>query len=206
MTSPSPTPAPKPRRPFWRNIPWIVLGGIILGLAFLYVRGTWASGEPINPASVEQGPVSQVYLDPEHGRTVRAAILLPHPPKKVWALVTNYGRYDGLFGHLKGVTADGTALRGQARSAFGGWWDFAIVMTEAKDGTTWRATWDQPGGSLRVNRGGWTVSPAGDGKTLLTLSLEAQVEEYPTFFIRNAFLGRLPQALAAVAAELDARK
>jgi len=66
--------------------------------------------------------------------------------------------------------------------------------------------WQEKGeGEVRVNRGGWTLEDAGADQTLLILELDAEVKSTPTWVLRNFFLYRLRQVLAAVKTHLEAK-
>jgi hypothetical protein len=174
----------------------------------LFVRGTWADNEPRNPASVAEGPVSQLYQPAGQSKRVRCAILLDSPPDRVWDAVTDYGHYGAFLPYIHDVTgeraADGGRVSGQARSVLGGSWPFTINVHEKKTEGGRVASWDETGsGEVRVNRGSWEVIPAANGQTLLVLSLEGEVHNYPAFILRNTFLHRLKEVLRRVEQHLQ---
>jgi hypothetical protein len=209
MSTPPAAPAPPRRR--WRRVavPVVLLVLLLATGVVLFVRGTWADTQPRDPADVAAGPVAQVYQPPGESKRVRCAILLPAPPERVRGVVTDYKHYGDLLPYLADVSAepaaDGWHMTGQARSVLGGYWPFAIDVHEKAEGGRFVAWWDQTGTvEVRVNRGSWEVAPAGPGQTLLVLSLEGEVHNYPTFILRNVFLHRLKEVLRRVAQQVKA--
>jgi uncharacterized protein YndB with AHSA1/START domain len=203
MTAPA---APRRR---WTRIPQaLLLAGLVL-VGWLYVRGTWADAEERNPARVEDGPLAHLHRTADGRTEVRAAVLLAAPPERVWAVVTDYERYPEWLPYLTGtaVTRDenGVRLAGKARSMLAGYWDFLIDVRESADDGRRTAAWDHPHDKLRVNRGAWTVTDAGDGKTLLALTLDAEVADAPAFLLRNVFRHRLKQVMRAAASRLESQ-
>jgi hypothetical protein len=211
MSKPPADPIAAPRRRRRRLfIPLLLLALLVGTGVVLYVRGTWADDVPRNPATVAEGPVSQLYQPPGQPKRVRGAILLPNAPDKVWNAVTDYEHYGAFLPYLADVTGeptgDGGRVSGQARSLLGGYWPFTIHVHEKKEGDTRVAWWDETGsGEVRVNRGSWEVSPAANGETLLILSLDGEVHNYPTFILRNTFLHRLKEVLRRVEQHLQAQ-
>jgi ribosome-associated toxin RatA of RatAB toxin-antitoxin module len=202
MSTPPATALPRRRRR--RLVIPLALLLLVAGSAgVLVLRGTWADATPHNPASLAEGPVAQLYQPPGEHKRIRCAILLPYPREQVWKVVTDYAHYGDFLPYLANVAAERKQegvwhMTGQAKSALQGYWDFAIDIHEEKTDDRWVAHWDQPSGEVLVNKGGWTVTPAGNSQSLLVLELEAEVHHYPTFFLRNFFLHRLKQVLLAV--------
>jgi hypothetical protein len=200
---------PKPPRRSRRLLIPLVLLVLLVGAGVVFfVRGTWADDVPRNPTGVADGPVAQVYQPAGQSKRVRCAILLPHPPGRVWKVVTDYGRYGDFLPYLAGVKTeaggDDTRMTGQARSVLGGWWPFTITIHEKTADGGHVAWWDETGtGEVRVNRGSWEVLPATGGETLLVLSLETEVHNYPAFILRNTYLHRLKEVLRRVAHHLQ---
>ena len=210
MTASPVTPAPpRRRRKRWWVVPAALLAVVLAAGAWAYVRGTWADTQPHDPAGVEDGPVSQVYQAPDGGKQVRAAVVLPYPREQVWKVVTDYAHYGDFLPYLADLEvtpADGGChMKGQAKSALPGWWPFELDVREAKAPEHWSAAWDQAGDPVRVNKGGWVLTPAGEGRTLLVLYLETEVRGTPTFLIRNAYLHRLKEVLRAVEQRVGAQ-
>jgi hypothetical protein len=205
MTTSTPPATPAPPRRHGRRlaIPLILLAALLVAGVVLFIRGTWASDTSLDPAGGEAGPVAQVYQPPGEGKRVRCAMRLPYPPDRVWAAVTDYDHYGDFLPYIKDVKAErkggACQVTGQAQSLLGGYWPFTINVREKQDGGRRVAYWEEKGGSeVRLNRGSWEVIPSGDGQTLLVLSLEAEVHNYPTFILRNAFLHRLKGVLRNV--------
>jgi ribosome-associated toxin RatA of RatAB toxin-antitoxin module len=190
-------------------LPAVLLAALIGVGVFLFVRGTWADDQPRNPARPEDGPVAQVYQPPGEPKRVRCAMLLAQPPERVWRAVTDYENYAAFLPYLASIQVErrpgGCHMTGRARSLLGDHWPFAIDIREERSDKASTARWDEKGeGQVRLNRGGWEVIPAGTDQTLLVLSLETEVHNYPTFIIRNAYLHRLKAVLRQVDQHLRA--
>lgn len=210
MTSPPTTPAPpRRRRKLWLLVPLALLALVLAAGAVAYARGTWADTKPHDPAGPAEGPVSQVYQPPDGGKQVRAAVLLPYPREQVWQVVTDYPHYGDFLPYLADLevtpTESGCRMKGQAKSALPGWWPFEITVRQEQTDRAWSAGWDEAGDPVRVNKGGWELTPAGAGQTLLVLHLESEVRGTPTFLIRNVYLHRLKEVLRAVRRRVEAR-
>jgi ribosome-associated toxin RatA of RatAB toxin-antitoxin module len=212
MTAPAPAPVAKPKRRRARLlfIPVLLLVLALLAFVVFYIRGTWATSEAGNPATVQEGPISQLYLTPEGDKVIRCAILLPYPVERVLGVVTDYAHYSEFLPYLSDIQAerkdDDWLMKGQAQSAVSGTWPFEITVREERLGRSqWRIRWDeQPNQSeVALNRGSWELTPAGDNQTLLVLTLQAEVRSTPTFFLRNFFLYRLKQVVRAVERRLQ---
>jgi ribosome-associated toxin RatA of RatAB toxin-antitoxin module len=193
-------------------VPLLLLILLVVTTAWAYVRGTSADAEVRNPTSSAEPPISQLRrLDDGH-ITVRAAGVLPYPRQKVWAVVTDFAHYSDFLPYVKDVTVepaqDGTKklVKGKAKSAFYGYWDFQLHANEEKEkADEWRVWWREKGeGEVLVNNGTWALREAGTGETLLVLELETEVRSTPNWLLRNFYLYRLRQVIAAVRARLDA--
>jgi hypothetical protein len=202
MSTP-PAPAARRRRR-WLVIPLVLIGLLAAVTAWAYVRGTSATGDASNPTTPGQ---TTAHLLAHDGRTsVRAAILLPYPRDRVWAVVTDYAHYDQFLPYLDDIAVerhdDGCHMTGGAQSVVSGYWPFAIDIHERKGTYEWSAEWDQvPDDKILVNRGRWALSERGKD-TLLVLTLETEVKGYPNFVLRNVFLHRLPLVLRSIEARL----
>ena len=209
MSGPPATPAPPRRRKRWWAVPAILLAVVLAAGAWAYARGTWADTQPHDPAGVEDGPVSQVYQAPDGGKQVRSAVLLPFPRERVWQVVTDYAHYGDFLPYLADLEVTpaegGCHMKGRAKSALPGWWPFEIDVRQEQTAERWSAGWDQPGGPVLVNKGGWVVTPAGEGQTLLVLHLETEARGTPTFLIRNVYLHRLKDVLRSVRRRVEAQ-
>lgn len=187
----------------------LIPGALVLAaaaaLAVLYVRGTWADAEPHDPASAADSPVSQIYLSEGGVKQVRCAVLLPYALGDVWDVLTDYADYGRMLPYLADVTAekkgDGEwVMKGQAKSAFRGYWPFQITIREAKSTDGGRIWWDEHSaeGEVLLNRGGWELRKRGDQETLLVLTLEVEVKSTPTFLLRSIFRHRFKEVMRAV--------
>jgi hypothetical protein len=207
MSTSTPTSPPRRRRRRWLVIPIALLVLLAGGTLWTFVRGTRADSEPLPPESVDV-PVCHLYRDADGQTYVRAVVLLRHPAKAVWAVVTDYAHYDQFLPYLQDIQVtpgkDGVHMKGGAESVLAGYWPFELDVRETHGVDSERAEWDAPAGEqVVVNRGGWTVRETSPGETLLELRLEAEVKGYPTFILRNMFLHRLPLVLDAVARQLN---
>jgi hypothetical protein len=184
-------------------VPGALVG--LLGLLTLgaFVRGTWADSQPRVPATVEEGPVCQVYDSPEDGRQVRCALLLPYTLEEVWQVVTDYDNYGDICSCIRADQIvhepDGRCLlEAKADSGLASRVPFAVELRHDQELFRRVVSWDQPDGNVLVNRGKWVLTPDGPGRTLLVLSLEVQVRGVPTFVLRNQSLHRLREVVLGV--------
>src|SRR5262249_54447913 len=157
-------------------IPAVVLGVLAVLVLWAYVRGTWADREPRNPSSSAEGILTQLYLAPDGRKQVRCAVILDYPPKKVWEVITDYEHFPEIFPTVGRAEVarepDGRYhWVGTVTSPVGDYpIDIHIRHEEAPD--KFVASWDGPTDKVTVNRGSWTVTPAGPGRTLLVYALE----------------------------------
>jgi hypothetical protein len=188
VSTPPAASALAPRRRRRLFLPFLLLAVLVGTGVVLYVRGTRADDVPRNPASAADGPVAQLYQPPGQPKRVRCAILLNAEADRVWQTVTDYPHYGEFLPYITDATGertgDGGRVSGQARSLLAGSWPFTITVHEKKADGSRVASWDETGGGeVRVNRGSWEVAPAANGQTLLVLSLEAEVHNYPAFIL-----------------------
>lgn len=178
-----------------------------------YVRGTRFDHIVRNPENVESGTLCQLYEDPQGQREVRCAAVLDHAPDKVWEVVTDYRHFGEIFAArywtmtVTGVTreADGRFhLTGQVKSSLGDYPVDARIKHEESPGK-WVASWDESGGRVEVNRGAWTIAPAGEGKSLVVYSLEVRVRPFPLFLIHDVLLSELKPVIQDVDRRLKQR-
>jgi hypothetical protein len=167
---------------------------LFLGLAArVVVKGSVADAEAVNPASSADGVVRQLLLDPSGRKVARLAIVVDRPPAEVFAAITGYERYPEVFpGRVQNAKAT-TAADGKVHFTgdmitLVGAWPVDTTVAQSNDGTTFHATWDDAGGAFKVNRGGWTVTPAGSGSSLVVYSLDMEITGYPAFVVRYAIL------------------
>jgi uncharacterized protein YndB with AHSA1/START domain len=184
-------------------IPAAVLGVLAVLVLWAYVRGTWADREPRNPLSSAEGVLTQLYLAPEGRKQVRCAVILDYPPRKVWEVITDYEHFAEIFPTVSRaeVTREPDGRYhwvGTVTSPVGGYPIDIHIRHEERPGQ-FEASWDGPTGSVTVNRGSWTVTPMGQGRTLLVYSLEAEIAPFPNFVVRNVQLSREMEVVGAVA-------
>jgi uncharacterized protein YndB with AHSA1/START domain len=175
-------------------------------LIVLTIRGTWADQNVRNPASSAEGTITQLYLLPDGHKQVRCAVMLDCPLQEVWKTLTDYEHFRDVFPFLiASETAPEPGGRQHLKetiSSFLGDWQFEISITHTETPEKCVASWDQPGGDLSVNRGSWTLTAAGAGKTLAVYVLEAEVRRFPAFAVRNVLLSYQRDAPVALSAWL----
>jgi hypothetical protein len=59
---------------------------------------------------------------------------------------------------------------------------------------------------MQVNRGSWTLSPFGTGKTLVVYTLQPEVAGVPNFLIDYILLAKLESVIQAVQSRLASEK
>ncbi len=185
-----------------RLLPAVPAALLVAALGAAFVRGTWAEA-PRDPAGPAAGPVCQVCPAPGGGKEVRCAARLPFPLESVWEAVTDYDHYGDICECLHAEEVchepDGRCrVAARARSLLGVEVPFAVELRHEQNLDEYAVCWDQPAGRVVVNRGRWLLRPAGPSETLVSLSLEVQVQGVPTFVLRNLSLGRLRDVVLAV--------
>ena len=66
-------------------------------------------------------------------------------------------------------------------------------------------TWDGPAAEVvLVNRGSYVLTPDGPSRTLLVITEEAEIRQYPDFLVRATLLGRLKTVLRTIQERLEA--
>ena len=203
------TAPPEPPRPVAR---WkLVLGLLVLvsvGLVgWLYIRGTWADATPRNPSSAAEGPVAQLYRPAGENVRVRGAILLDHPIDRVWKEVSDVARLGAPFMREVHVEDRGATTRvtGEARGVIIRWWPYEMNITTTDTPEKKELTWDGPAAEVvLVNRGSYVLTPDGPSRTLLVISEEAEIRQYPDFLVRATLLGRLKTVLRTIQERLEA--
>lgn len=177
-------------------------------LVWAVVRGTWATRKLHNPATPEAGAVTQLALGDDGRKHVRCARVVNAPLERVWATVTGYDRFTQLFPRLTNAAAapqpDGrTRLGGTVDGSVFGTFTFSVDVRHERSAAGAEASWDQPGGSLTVNRGRWRLTPLEGGRTLLVYELEAELDSVPSFIVRLALMTYLPDIVRAVAEDAE---
>ncbi len=197
----SPTPPP-PRRIRMRIvIPAVLIGVVVALLLWGIVRGNWTDAESRNP-SAAGGVVSQLLRTAEGRKQIRAAVIVSAPPERVWKVVTDYNHFSDVFpniGTSKGVRdSDGRwHVTGEVRSIVGRW-PMDLHVRHEESTSRFVASWDEPHGAWRINRGSWVVTQHGPRETLLEYNLELKVSPFPDFVVRAVLLGQLKPVMTAV--------
>lgn len=209
--------SPKPRRARRRvYLPLILLGVLLLAAIGFGVRGTWVDASLKNPATLAEGTVTQLYRQPDGNVVVRCSVVVDAPPSEVWAVVSGYEKHKEFLPYVSKVEATRQAdgqlrIEGIAHSRIWGDWPFESTVVESKSPEMgeYSALWDEAKtGPFSVNRGGWTLAPNGanTNQTLLTFTLQVELNDYPNFIVRNIVMDRLHSILKAMRDETHRRK
>src|SRR5262249_38486373 len=154
-----------------------------------YVRGTWADTEERNPRTAAEGTVTQLYRTPRGDVQVRCAAVIEAPADRVWDVIRDYPSHPRFLPYVSELHAtpngDGRVyLTGTAHSRLWGDWTFAAHVDHKKlSDKQYQASWDEPGPTLAVNRGSWTLTALGPGQTLVVYALQVEASGYPRFFV-----------------------
>jgi uncharacterized protein YndB with AHSA1/START domain len=203
---PTQTPAPKSSRKRI-VIPTVFIGVVTALLLWGIIRGNWADRQPRNPASAADGVVTQLLRTTEGRKQIRAAVIVSAPPDRIWKVVTDYDHFSEVFpniGTSKGVRdPDGRwHVIGEVRSIVGRW-PMDLHVTHEESTARFVASWDEPHGAWKVNRGSWVVTQHGFRETLLEYNLELNVSPFPDFVVRAVLLGQLKPVMRAVANRVE---
>jgi ribosome-associated toxin RatA of RatAB toxin-antitoxin module len=202
-------PATPPRRFKKRWIAWTLLALVLLFFAGAYIRGTWADTEPRDPKNASEGCIAQLLLLPDGRKVVRCAEVVDAPAARVWVLLTDYDKFSGVFPYVRELKAEKEAdgrhhLTGTVHSQIYGDWPLEVTMTheEPAGAGEYRASWDSPGGNIRVNRGHWTVTPLDEKRCRVAYVIDLEVNSCPTWLLRNIVLNRVTKIVGAVGQHL----
>ena len=194
---------------------WLALAAVATLVAALgltaVARGTWASPEPVDPATAADGVRTQLFLDSDGRKKVRCSAVLDYPAERVWAVVTDYPRFPQVFGAaspLADISIDGAEalpdgryhLTGSVRSRLGTW-PVDVKVRHEPSPERYVASWDESRGD-EVNRGSWTIVPLGPDRCRAVYLLEVRVPHYPAFVVNDVLLGQLGKVVAAVRDDL----
>jgi hypothetical protein len=185
------------------GIPAAFIGVVMVLLTWGIIRGSWADPEARNPTSTTDGVVTQLFQTAEGRKQIRAAVIVNASADRVWKVVTDYDHFSDVFPNIstsKGVRdPDGRwHVTGEVRTIVGSWpMDLHVQHEESAERSV--ASWDEPHGAWKVNRGSWVVTPHGNGETLLEYNLELKISPFPDFVVRAALLEQLKPVMKAVA-------
>ena len=205
MNTPPSSPSAPPEERVRKRIviPTILIGGLTVLLIWAAVHGSWADAAPRNPKSTEDGVVSQLLRTGDGHKEIRCALVVAVPAERVWRTVTDYEHFAEIFPNIaasKGVReGDGRwHLTGEVRSPVGRWpMDVRVLHDESTN--QFIASWNEPHGPLKLNRGDWTVTRQSENQTLLEYHLELKVSPFPDFVVRAVLLEQLKPVMRAVA-------
>jgi uncharacterized protein YndB with AHSA1/START domain len=195
---------PEPKRIRKRIvIPAAFIGVVTAFLVWGIVRGNLADPQPRNPSSAADGVMTQLIRNTDGRKQIRAVIIIKAPPERVWNVLTNYDRFSEVFPNIsasKGVRdPDGRwHVTGEVRSIVGRW-PMDVHVRHDESPSKFTASWDEPYGAWKVNRGSWVVTPHGSGETLLEYNLDLSVSPFPDFVVRAVLLEQLKPVVKAVA-------
>ncbi len=199
----SPVPPPAKRMKKRIGIPAAFIGAVVILLTWGIIRGSCTDPEARNPSSAADGIVTQLLQTPAGQKQIRAAVIVSASPDRVWKVVTDYDHFSDVFPNIsssKGVhDPDGRwHVTAEVHSMVGSWpMDLHVLQEESAGKSV--ASWDEPHGVWKVNRGSWVVTPHGNGETLLEYNLELKVSPFPDFVVRAVLLEQLKPVLRAVA-------
>jgi uncharacterized protein YndB with AHSA1/START domain len=199
-----PSNSPEPARIKKRIvIPAIFISVAVLLLLVGVIRGNWTDAQPRNPSSAADGVVTEILRTDDGRKQIRAATVVASSPEQVWKVVTDYDHFSETFPNIstsKGARdPDGRwHITGEVRSIIGHW-PMDLHVRHEESPPKFVASWDEPYGSWKVNRGSWVVTPHGTGETLLEYNLELKVSPFPDFIVRAVLLDQLKPVLKAVA-------
>jgi hypothetical protein len=187
----------------WLLLPGALLTVVLLLGAGLYVRGTWAETQPRMPADPEEEPVCQVLQLPGEEPCVRCAALLPYPIEQVWDVITDADHFGDICPYIQSAEVQydpdhRCQIEARVQTGLPFTLPFGVEVRNQQELDRFVSRWDRTGGEVLVNRGAWVLTPRGPGMTLLELTMEVRVRTYPTFFLRNYSLQRLPQVIRTV--------
>lgn len=188
-------------------IPTVFIVVVIALLFWGAIRGNWTDTEARNPSSLADGVVTQILRTAEGQKQLRAALIVSAPPERVWKVVTDYDHFSDVFPNIsasKGVRdSDGRwHISGEVRSIIGRW-PMDLHVRHEESAARFVASWDEPNGSWKVNRGSWVVTPHGPNETLLEYNLELKVSPFPDFVVRAVLREQLKSVMGAVAHRVE---
>lgn len=181
------------RRPALRFVVGVLLGCLIL-FGWYYIRGTWATKNPKNPSSPEEGITSVIVQDEEGDKGIHTAVVLPVSVEDAWEILSDYGEWEKLFTTIRDsktekldenryhIVSDVMTPLGTIKI------ETIVTHEETPDGGH-LAWWDAPTDELPLNRGSIRVTPIGPEQTLLVYTVLKEYRKYPQFVVYNMLLG-----------------
>src|SRR5262245_51721380 len=87
-------------------IPALFMGVVAALLIYPIVRGNWIDDESHNPASSQDGVMTQILRRSDGHIELHAAVIVNSTPDRVWSVVTDYDHFSEIFPNIsssKGV-------------------------------------------------------------------------------------------------------
>lgn len=192
-TRPAPPAGPSRQRVALRFLLGVLLVGLLLS-GWFYLRGTWATTDPTDPTTPDQGVDSRLVQAPDGDKEIRTAVVIPVAVATAWKILSNYDEWERLFKtvrrkqvaepvdeHHHHVVSDVMTPLGLITL------DFIVTHERTPDGG-YLAWWDAPTAELPVNRGTIRLTPLGPDQTLLVYTVRKQYRQYPHFVVNNLLL------------------
>ena len=180
-----------------RSTKWLTrLGSPLLLLLVLVlvvvVRGTWASADPKNPISPEDGVTCQLFEGADGRKVVRAAVVLNQPLENVWPRLANVEQYPEMFTTIHNFQID-PAQPNRVKIDVQTFWGMKHLegkMKREDSGGKHVLTFEDLQGGADVHLLRLTLTGHGEKQSLLVYEVDADVPGYPTFLVRNVFRSR----------------
>jgi uncharacterized membrane protein len=185
------------------GIPALFIGSVVVLLVWEIIRGNWTDSRPYNPASAADGVITQLLPAADGRKQIRAAVIVKAPRDRVWKVVTDYDHFSDTFPNIsssKGIRDPDGRWHVTALVHSMVWsWPMDIHVTHVESAEKSVASWDEPNGNWKVNRGSWVVMPHGSNETLLLYNLDLTVSPFPDFVVRAVLRDKLKPVLMEVA-------
>ena len=197
MSAPLPSKPDKPsniRKPVRQLMVSAILFCLIL-FTWFYIRGSWATKNPTDPASPADG-VKSVIVQKDGKKEIRTSVVIPVSVENAWSIISNYEEWERLFSTIHRLDPETGVLDNNRHHVVSDVMtplgmiklDFIVTHENTADGG-YVAWWDAPTEELPINRGEIRVTPKGSEQTLLVYSIDKQYRKYPQFAVYNVLLG-----------------
>jgi hypothetical protein len=184
-------------------IPFVFIGVISTLLLWGIVQGNRTEPHSRIPSSVADGVVTQLLRTEDGQKRTHAAVIVSASSESVWKVITDYDHFSDIFPHIgtsKGIhDPDGRwHVTGEVRSIVFRW-PMDLHVRHEQTAAGFVASWDEPHGAWKMNRGSWVITNHGVGETLLEYNLELTISPFPDFVVRAVLLEQLQPIMRAVA-------